>query len=120
MSYTVNVRMMVPGENNCNPDYIGHLDLQVNGNIEFQEIVYNNPVFSYDSEADLRVFEQSEANEAYSSCEKRNSNYFKWPFTVTDSGFNAFIQALNDILSKCAQYRISEIHTCKDAGAVSE
>lgn len=85
------VRIVVPRDSS----WVGHYDLYISGDITFRGTKFTNPVFSYETDGKLHVYNGSYSKQKYSS--KSKSDVYYISYTASASNINTFLESLNSI-----------------------
>ena len=97
MSLTVHVRVFVPGANTPE-DSVGHYDMIVVGEHEFNGVTLTNPVFSYRASAKLQVFEESASSNYYKTAAGEyyhDCSIYKWTFVLPYDKYDTLVEELD-------------------------
>ena len=87
------IRIVVPRDNS----WVGHYDLYVSGSITFRGTTFTNPVFSYETDGKLHVYNGDKSKQKYSS--KSKSDVWFMEYTAPAKNFQNFLNSLNSIIS---------------------
>lgn len=90
-SKTCRVRIVVPRDSS----WVGHYDLYLSGDITFRGTKFTNPVFSYETDGKLHVYNGSHSKQKYSS--KSKSDVYYIDYTASAAQVSNFLDSLNSI-----------------------